>query len=539
MALFLEGKLHELGWHSSDPVFKLKLPEPADGWKAAIAQLKPELENTPLAHKLWDVTCLNHLCLPLGTESVTIGFLTLFDKAGGFSQADLALAKEACGSISLIGNLFLQAARQEHMKVQASQALRESEQTLRTIEEDTQDALIIMQTDGLILKVNHAGARLLANSEVFLVENTNLTQYLLNTEDLETLIGIIRSGRDVQDFELIFNRGLEQVYTTVSATPIYHNGQDFEKVHLILRDITERVLRAQELMQANLDLIDLNHKLQISSMHLFQQEKLASIGQLAAGIAHEINNPLAFVLSNFNSLKKITNALNDRLSAEEKVEYGEELQEIAAICTESEEGFERITKIVRSLKTFSRIDHEDGSTTKVDINEALKTTLIVAQNEYRYVADVVTDFAPEMEIECFPDQMNQVFLNLVVNAAQAIKGQKRDDRGTITLSTKSFPQEVQIFITDNGPGIPEHILPRIFEPFFTTKDIGEGTGLGLSISRDIVINKHGGRLEVQSKTGAGSTFCITLPRTLSEHNRAGKENIELQSDTSATNGNVA
>ena len=174
------------------------------------------------------------------------------------------------------------------------------------------------------------------------------------------------------------------------------------------------------------------------------------------------------------------------------------------------EGVYRITEIVTSLRNFSRSEDE----TKIesyDINEALESTLVVAKNEIKYVADVEKELSVVPRIECIGSEINQVLLNILVNAAQAIESQRRSDRGLIHIKTYADPESLYCEISDNGPGIPQNIVNRIFDPFFTTKDAGEGTGLGLNISYDIVVHKHNGELSVQSEEGKGTTFTMKLP----------------------------
>jgi signal transduction histidine kinase len=265
---------------------------------------------------------------------------------------------------------------------------------------------------------------------------------------------------------------------------------------------------------------------------LIQQEKLASIGQLAAGIAHELNNPVGFISSNFTSLKSYISIVKEYVTECEQLLRGTKddpeakarvlafkekkkvdfiLSDIENLVAESMEGVARITEIVSSLRNFSRIDHE-GKIEQYDINEALESTLTVARNEIKYVAEVEKDFSVVPLIECIGSEINQVLLNIIVNASQAIESQGESDRGRIHIRTYADKDYIYCEITDNGPGIPKSIISRVFDPFFTTKEAGEGIGLGLNISYDIVVNKHGGDLLVESAPGKGATFTIKLPR---------------------------
>jgi signal transduction histidine kinase len=280
-----------------------------------------------------------------------------------------------------------------------------------------------------------------------------------------------------------------------------------------------------ELLRRNRELTELNEKLSRAQEQLLQSEKLASIGQLAAGVAHEINNPISFVFSNFGTLDAyIVDLLRVLAQYEEaepyiadpgmkagiralrkQVELDYLVEDVPVLMSESREGIERVRKIVRDLKDFSRVDgHQDWQW--VDLHQGIDSTLNIVNNEVKYKADVVKEYGDIPEVECLPSQINQVILNVVVNGAQAISGA----RGRITIRTGCAGERVWIEISDNGSGIPKAIQSRIFDPFFTTKPIGSGTGLGLSLSYGI-IQKHQGRIDVRSEPGVGTTFRIELP----------------------------
>jgi len=272
------------------------------------------------------------------------------------------------------------------------------------------------------------------------------------------------------------------------------------------------------------ELKETNRRLEDTHNQLLQSEKMASIGQLAAGVAHEINNPIGYVHSNMGTLEKYLQELFAVLAAYEGVERDLagnaalspilELrktvdvaflkEDLPALIRESQDGISRVKKIVHDLKNFSHIDTSDDWG-YADLNLGLESTLGIAWNELKYKAEVVKEYAELPEVECMHSQINQVFLNLLVNAAHAI-----EERGTITIRTGAADGQVWVEIADTGKGIaPEH-MKRIFDPFFTTKPVGKGTGLGLSLSYGIV-QKHGGSIEVQSKPGEGTRFRVVLP----------------------------
>lgn len=258
---------------------------------------------------------------------------------------------------------------------------------------------------------------------------------------------------------------------------------------------------------------------------LVQSEKLASLGQLAAGVAHEINNPIGFVASNLGSLAGYLQQIGQMLSAyrqsEEAIsapqvrEHLQSLREsidldflqedIPLLIKESKEGIGRVEQIVKDLKNFSRVD-SDQQWQLADLQQGIDSTLNIVANEIKYKADLVKDYHELPQIECLPSQLNQVVMNLVVNAAQAIG----PERGTITLRNGVDGEHVWLEVSDTGCGIDAQHLQKIFDPFFTTKPVGKGTGLGLSLSYGIV-KKHGGQISVRSQPGVGSTFRVELP----------------------------
>ena len=280
------------------------------------------------------------------------------------------------------------------------------------------------------------------------------------------------------------------------------------------------------------DLSELNLKLKETQGQLLQSEKLASIGQLAAGVAHEINNPIGFVYSNLGTLQRYLTDLLGLIAAYESAESNiadavviEQLQamkkkadlvflreDITALMSESRDGITRVKDIVQNLKDFSHADAGD-EWHWATLQQGLDSTLNIVWNELKYKCEVVKEYAVIPDIECLPSQLNQVFMNMLVNAGHAI-----EERGTITIRTGTEQDQVWVEIEDTGKGIEPQNLKRIFDPFFTTKPVGTGTGLGLSLTYNIV-QKHNGRLEVDSVVGQGTRFRIWLP--IHHHEPAG------------------
>ncbi len=295
-----------------------------------------------------------------------------------------------------------------------------------------------------------------------------------------------------------------------------------------LRIGAEQQRRIEELHESKVKLEEMQNQ-------LIQSEKMASVGQLAAGVAHEINNPIGFVNSNLHSLEKYIDQLfsllakyeasssslmgnAEVLAALNQVREGIDLdflrEDIPTLLKESRDGIGRVKKIVQSLKDFAHVDPSDDWKWS-DLGKELDNTISIAWNELKYKCELVRDYGEIPLVECLPSQISQVFLNMLVNASHAIK-----EKGTITVRTRQSGDSVEIDIADTGRGIDPAHMSKIFDPFFTTKPVGQGTGLGLSISYGI-IHKHHGEITVVSERGKGTTFTIRLPVSVAE--RAAKE----------------
>lgn len=292
----------------------------------------------------------------------------------------------------------------------------------------------------------------------------------------------------------------------VTLNPINHYSDDPQGFLLLGADITDRRVLESQLAHA---------------------QKLESIGQLAAGIAHEINTPIQYVGDNTRFLQDALGDLFPLLeacraavpdpagvaSAAAAADLEYLLAEIPQALRQSLEGIARVSHIVRAMKDFSH----PGTTSKVmtDLNRALDSTATVASNEWKYVADLVPDFDPTLPlVPCLPADLNQVFLNMIVNAAHAIGdvvGDGANSKGTITVSTRRVEAWVEVRFSDTGAGMTEEVKARIFDPFFTTKPVGRGTGQGLAISHAVVVEKHQGTIRVETALGVGTTFIIRLP----------------------------
>jgi signal transduction histidine kinase len=339
------------------------------------------------------------------------------------------------------------------------------------------------------------------------------------------LVGAIGTLRDVTERRLAEN-ALRRAHDTLETLVKRRTAQLADINAQLQEDIRQRLLAEAELQRSNAELTELNDQLSRAQQQLVQSDKLASIGQLAAGVAHEINNPIGYIFSNFttlqNYLAQLFSMLDAYQQAEEKID-GSALQaelqaqrdqidldflrrDIPALMAESLEGITRVRHIVQDLKDFSRVDANQDWVWS-NLHRGIDSTLNIVANELKYKAEVVKEYGDVPEIQCLPLQINQVVMNLVVNAAHAIS----ELPGLITIRTGTDGMEmVWIEVADNGSGIPPETLSCIFDPFFTTKAVGKGTGLGLSLAYGIV-KKHNGRIEVETTVGEGTLFRVLLP----------------------------
>jgi len=344
----------------------------------------------------------------------------------------------------------------------------------------------------------------------------------IRAEDLEDhalRMDAQREGKS-ENFEriLVLPNGSER-FVMISATPIMAEDGEFDGIFAMITDLTEQKRSETERLQLE--------------TQLRHGQKLEAIGQLAAGIAHEINTPTQYIGDNavflrdsFANVLVFLNGLQDRVNLAAPLDcesLKSELQaldldylkeEIPRALQQSLEGVSRVSKIVSAMKDFS---HPGGAEReRVDLNRAIESTITVSRNEWKYVATLETDFDPTLPpVPCYPSEFNQVVLNLLVNAAHAIaeanEGKDVGPLGVIRVSTRNLVHAVEISISDSGTGVPKQIQSRIFDPFFTTKAVGKGTGQGLSIARAVIVDKHGGTIDLCSEPGQGALFIIRLP----------------------------
>ncbi|WDT75346.1 MAG: ATP-binding protein [Candidatus Manganitrophus sp.] len=401
----------------------------------------------------------------------------------------------------------------------AEAALRQNEDYFQSLIEHSSDIITVIDVMGGILYDSPSVERVLGYRQGALV-GQNIFQ-CVHPDDIPHLMEAVRKGSQelekafLVEFRFRHRDGSWRLLESMGRGHRNHSGAVIGIINS--RDITRRK-RAEEELHA-------------AQAHLLQSEKMASLGQLAAGVAHEINNPVGFVSSNLRTLEEYMAELIQLISGygsllavvergegdavegerkrvrslEKEVNVGFLLEDLSRLVAESLDGMERIRQIIKDLKEFSHVDQ--GERMRMNLNQGIESTLNIVWNELKYKAEVIKELGEIPEILCYPQQINQVFMNLLVNAAHAIR-----ERGKIWIRSRVEGDWIVVEIEDTGCGISEEHVKKIFDPFFTTKPVGKGTGLGLSVSYGIV-QTHNGKIEVESAVGKGTKFRLLLPMT--------------------------
>lgn len=388
--------------------------------------------------------------------------------------------------------------------------LRDSRARLLAMTSSLYEGIMLVDQDGRILFANRSASQLLEDDTLAERHMDEVVSSLVQNERVDFLHGPLQraldNGETVVDEDAFFVIGAgRRLNVAYAAAPLVDGGRTLGVI-LSFRSI-EALKKAQR--------------------DAAQASRLASVGQLAAGIAHEINTPIQYISDNlsyihdtFSELTNLVDALREAVAGTDRTEVVEEIlsnhevelvfQDITIAAAQSLEGANHVAHIVRSMKTFSH----PGTTSKVlvNINQTIDSTLAVSRSEWKQVASVETDLAPDLpQVACYPADVSQVLLNLIINAAHAVAGRGAGELGLIRVSTRQNGDYVEIRVADNGPGVPADIRESIFDPFFTTKEVGKGTGQGLAICLDVVTRRHGGRLFLDPDVDCGATFVVRLP----------------------------
>jgi len=486
---------------------------------------------------------VSSMCWPLIKDKRVIGAISLnrISSQPPYGEEDLARGGMMLGVISLVvDNMRLHEVRQRRIK-----DLSEMNQLLA----EQQEELIKAHMERVVSEVRLTSILDIAPAGIIVVDETGLMSVF--NKGAERIFDYTASEVLGQPYEILLPDRFREAHWHFAAfdeiakwlqsrKEIFgkrSDGSEFTATAnvsemsldgsilytVVMADITEQQLAEEALRKEKEEQESLVKKLQEAQSQLLQSEKMASIGQLAAGIAHEINNPVGYINSNLSTLKKYIvdlfrlfdsyEQIEETLAAPDKFRSVAEIKEqieleylrddLQGLLQETQDGVMRVKQIVQDLKDFSHVDGAEWQW--ADIHAGLSSTLNIVHNELKYKAEVVKEYGNLPEVECIISQLNQVFMNLLVNAAQAI-----EEHGIITVRSGCDSKGVWVEIKDTGKGMDEATQKRIFDPFFTTKPVGKGTGLGLSLSYNI-IKKHHGCISVASAPGEGATFHIWLP----------------------------
>lgn len=478
--------------------------------------------DRPAGERLrWRLLCT----LLLGAAMPTVHYASVAATHFGSSAASPALTHAVNGSILgamavsvvtvvVFALAVLTAMYDERLFAQRA-ALRSAEERYRDLFHRSPAGILRARHDGRIVDCNAAAARMLGFDAPADLIGTSMIDRYPDPAARAALLERVASARIISDLERPLLRKDGGSIWVLSTVTMIDAGDGDPTYDSTMIDVTDKKQLEQALAHA---------------------QKLEAVGSLAAGIAHEINTPVQFVSDNTQFLKEAfqsattmvadtdrlvasvlatdpTHAVAEEIaSARAAADWDYIVTEAPKALAQMQEGLARVAKIVAAMRAFSRVE-QTGDVTSADMNMALDTTLTIARNEFKYVADVHTDYGALPPVACRLGDMNQVFLSLIVNAAHAIDDVVRgtDVRGRIDIRTRYQDGWVSIEVADTGAGIPTHLRDKVFNPFFTTKDVGGGTGQSLALARTIVVDGHGGMLTFESEAGKGTTFCIRLP----------------------------
>ncbi|MCG7975644.1 MAG: ATP-binding protein [Candidatus Thiodiazotropha taylori] len=431
--------------------------------------------------------------------------------------------------IAVTSNFLMSQLRKHWLTLKLTQHdLKDKEQFLSDVTNSMSEGFVVLDNGGVVKYANPESARLIGwtknemlgkqFSQIVYGEKKPAKEKNVKTIVMDTLKdGVIRADND----DLFTHKSGHEIDIVFSVSPMLQSG-DEKRVVLTFSDISER-------KRADRERMDLERQLN-------QTHKMEAVGQLAGGIAHEINTPIQYIGDNLKFIKEsqqdMQNLLQDyadlsskakqqpELQAElekidetiEEIDLGYLTEETTNAIDQSITGASQVARIVLAMKEFAHPGGKDMAL--ADLNRIVSNAVAVCKNEWKYVADTQLQLSDNLpDVKCLAGEVSQVVLNIIVNAAHAIEAAKREEKGTITITTELKDEQVEIRVSDTGTGIPEEAQEYVFNPFFTTKDVGRGTGQGLAIAQDIIVGKHQGELLFETEQGVGTTFIIRLPLT--------------------------
>jgi PAS domain S-box-containing protein len=452
---------------------------------------------------------VDYYVAPIDEDGAIAGAVVVFRDATLRLRYERTLADSRRELEHLVAERTRDLTREVEIRARTEGALRESRERLKSVTDSLFEGVLVLNRSGHVSFVNPS-ARALLNIDgdpeglpadsVVRLDGTGFADSPWFT--------VVKDGVAIRDDDAVLVTAEGKPLDVAYACSAIRIEGEVRAAVISFRDITALKQAQRETLQAS---------------------RMASVGQLAAGIAHEINTPIQYIGDNLRfiseSMQTLANVVNagqhvaDGAGAALAAEYAEIceacdvrylLDEVPNAVSQSLDGVAQVARIVLSMKEFSHPG--SSSKTMADINRAIDNTLTVARNTWKHVAEVERDFDPSLPpVPCYVGELNQVFLNLIVNASHAIEDKRRSGLGLIRISTSREGDHVVIRVSDNGGGVPEAIREQIFDPFFTTKDVGKGTGQGLAICRDVVVTKHGGKIEVGGREGEGANFTVRLP----------------------------
>ncbi len=535
IVLFDGPRMLDIQFSSRDPNASFGIPElevSQGGFAERLDRLFEKVRNNPVI--IDRGLCTSFLGGIKGDNSMTLGFansdsvygvLQFIGRDKPFSQKDIDSLSSHRDSLQILTRDQVMNHLQMERRRAAEVALRRIEERYRAIFDESMDMIYHADGQGKILAINAAGVRMLGFEKEEELVGLYFRDLFFDPSQWDFNSEILRTNSFIKDMEIVLRRrDGEKIFCLEGASTAFDGTGNLKGYSGIIKDISARIELNARLMRTNMELTESNSKLQQAQDQIVQSEKLASIGQLAAGLAHEINNPLGFVQSNFSTIHQYSESLlqyadkipeldqddREKLAAKLGIDFIQ--QDLSTVFSETQDGINRMAEIVHNLKGFSYQDRS-GEISELDLNEAIRNTLVIARNELKYHTTVSTKLQPLPAIMCNAGEIRQVLLNMLINAAQAIKGEHMPEgvKGKIRISTLVKNDFIVCVIEDSGPGVPRDLRTKIFDPFFTTKEVGSGTGLGLSISYDIIAHKHAGRLVVNDSSLGGARFLIMLP----------------------------